>query len=311
MDPLSSARDSDRSEARGAAGDAAQEPAAPAAPKPKRARRAKRFLPSLSYLFSIESHVYAFSIAANVLLSFFPFMVLILSITRNLLQWHEGVDVILIGLRDLLPDDPGLFDFVERNLLVAVRSRKVEALSLVLLVLSSNGIFIPLEVAFNRLWGFKADRNYVRSQLISFCLALSCGVLALAATVLTSASAQVLQEFIAPYIRVPQTLTLVALKLAAFPISIITFLLVYWILPNGKVRIREVLPVAVVIGITIELAKVSYVTVWPLLDFRRAYGPFFISVTLLLWGFIAAMIVLAGGELAARGRRPRSASPER
>ena len=284
--------------------DSAREGAGAPEPAKRRLRRATRALPSLRYLFSIESHVYAFAIAANVLLSFFPFMVLILSITRNLLEWHEGVEVIFIGLGDLLPKDPALFDFVRRNLLVAVRSRKVEALSLGLLVLSSNGIFIPLEVAFNRLWGFRTDRSYLRSQLISFCMALSCGVLALGATVLTYANAQILQQFIAPYIRVPQTLTLVALKLAAFPVSIVTFLLVYWILPNGKVSIRQVLPVAVVIGITIELAKYIYVTVWPLLEFRRAYGPFFISVTLLLWGFIAAMIVLAGGELAAR-ERPR------
>jgi len=268
--------------------------------------RPQRLLPSLRYLFGIESHVYAFAIAANVLLSFFPFMVLILSITRNLLHWNEGVEVILIGLEDLLPNDPGLLNFVKRNLLSAVRSRgRVEALSVILLVLSSNGIFIPLEVALNRLWGFAKDRSYWRSQLISFSLALSCGLLALAATVLTSASAQVLQSFIAPYIRVPRTVTLVALKLAAYPISIIIFLLIYWVLPYGKVSLRRVLPAAIVVGITVELAKYVYLMVWPLLDFRRAYGPFFISVTLLIWGFIGAMIVLAGGELSSRRSRVR------
>jgi uncharacterized BrkB/YihY/UPF0761 family membrane protein len=91
----------------------------------------------------------------------------------------------------------------------------------------------------------------------------------------------------------------------SYPISIIIFLLIYWVLPYGKVSLRRVLPAAIVVGITVELAKYVYLMVWPLLDFRRAYGPFFISVTLLIWGFIGAMIVLAGGELSSRRSRVR------
>ncbi len=51
----------------------------------------------------------------------------------------------------------------------------------------------------------------------------------------------------------------------------------------------------------VEAVKYLYLLVWPWLDFRRAYGPFFISVTLIVWGVISSLVVLAGAEISARG----------
>jgi membrane protein/epoxyqueuosine reductase len=260
--------------------------------------------PTVRYLFTIESHAYAMAIASSVLLGFFPFMVLILSLSQNVFAWRDAVEAIYVGLRDVLPNDPGLVEFVERNLRVAVGSRgRVEAVSVVLLIFSANGIFMPLEVALNRLWGFPSNRSYGLNQLVSFSLTLACGVLALAAAVVTSTNVAALQQLLARLI-LPDRVTLVALKLAAVPFSILIFLLVYWLLPNGKVPLRAVWPIAVLAGIVVEGAKNLYVWLWPLLGLRRAYGPFFVSVTLLLWGFCAALIVLGGAEMCARrGRR--------
>jgi membrane protein/epoxyqueuosine reductase len=256
--------------------------------------------PTVRYLFTIESHVYAMAIASSVLLGFFPFMVLILSLA-TFFQLSDAVNAIYVGLRDLLPNDPGLVDFVERNLRLAVRVRgPAKFVSVILLLFSANGIFMPLEVAFNRLWGFPKNRSYWWNQLISFGLTFTCGVLALTAAVLTSRNVTVLQELLGRIPRLPDTITLMALKLAAIPFLILIFLLVYWVLPNGKVPIRAVWPIALITGVVIEIAKNLYVWLWPAFELRRAYGPFFISVTLLLWGFVAALIVLAGAEICAR-----------
>lgn len=259
------------------------------------------FYPTVVYLFTIESHVYAMAIAASVLLGFFPFMVLILSLSQNVFGWTGAVEAIFLGLRDLLPNDPGLIEFVQRNLQAAVDSRgRAELISIPLLLYSSNGIFMPLEVAFNRLWGFPRHRSYWRNQLMSFCLTLACGVLALTAAVLTSANTAVILPLLERFSPLRGTVMLVLLKFLAIPFTIIIFLLVFWLLPNGHVRLREVMPTAIALAITIELAKNLYVWVWPLLGFRRAYGPFFISVTLLIWGFFAALLVLGAAEICVR-----------
>jgi len=262
-------------------------------------------LPTARYWLSLDSHVYAMAIAGNVLFGFFPFMLLILSISENLLGWSGAERAIYVGLRGFLPEDPGLVTFVERNLRAAVSSRgsSVEVTSVVLLLLSSNGIFMPLEVAQNRLWGFPRNRHYLLNQLTSFGLTLVCGVLALSAALFASMNTRWVETLFGEWLGVTDAAILVALKLIETPFLVLIFVLVYWMLPNGKVPLKRAIAVAAVVAVLIELGQLAYSWMWPLLDLRNEYGPFFISVTLLLWGFLAAMIVLAGAEVCSRPAR--------
>jgi membrane protein len=248
------------------------------------------------YVLSLECHVYAFSVAANVLLSFFPFLVLVLTLA-NVFHWQAAGRAIYVGLKDFLPEDPGLVDFVLTNLRASVESPgRGQVVSALMLLFSSNGIFVPLEVALNRIWGFTEDRSYWRNQVMSLGLAIACGILVLAAALLTSRNMTLLNGFVGQSV-LPETTMLLALRLAAVPFSIVGFALVYWVLPNGPIPFRQAALSAVISGLALEAAKHAYLLAWPYLGFRHAYGPFFISVTVVIWGYVAAMIVLAGGRL--------------
>lgn len=258
------------------------------------------YRPTVGYLFAIDSHVYAMSIAASVLLGFFPFLVLILSVSRNVLEWPGAEAAIYVGLRGFLPEDPGLVGFVERNVRFAVLSRgRVEAVSIVLLIFSANGVFMPLEVALNRLWRFPGDRSYWRNQLMSFSLTFLCGAAAVGSAQLAALNLERLQGW---FPQADQALA-AGLKLAEISALILVFTLIYWRLPNGPAPLRRVIPTAIFAAAAVETGQLVYATIWPLLDLRGAYGPFFISITLLLWGFFSAMIVLAGAEMCSRPAR--------
>lgn len=60
-----------------------------------------------------EVHVFAFSVSAGLLLSFFPFLTLMLSICRYVLKWREGVSAVYFALNDYFPDTMG--QFIRRN----------------------------------------------------------------------------------------------------------------------------------------------------------------------------------------------------
>lgn len=260
--------------------------------------------PTVRYMFTIESHVYAMAIAASVLLAFFPFLVLILSLTRTLLPGSAVGEMVLIGVEDFLPKDPGLVSFVTRNVSWAASLRgQVEVISTIALVIGSQGIFMPLEVALNRLWRFSDDRSYLANQVASFLFAMACGLLALGAAVFSSANVSLLRTVFDNLPVVPQPWRVVVLKLASLPFVTTIILLIYWKLPHGPVRFRTVAPVALWTAVAVEIAHSLYLWAWPLLKVRAAYGPFFISVTVLLGGFVGAMIVLAGGEFCARRGR--------
>ena len=261
--------------------------------------------PTIEYWFGLDSHVYAMAISANVLFGFFPFMVLMLSISRNFLGWSGADRAIYVGLRSFLPKDPGLVEFVERNLRAAVETRGNEAalISMLLLLLASNGIFMPMEVALNRLWGFEANRPYWKNQLISFTFTFMSGLLTLSAALWASSHIDFFEHLLAGLIQMPDAAVLIALKLAEVPFVAVIFLLVFWVLPNGPVPFRRAAVTAVIVAILVELGQLAYSWAWPMLDLRKEYGPFFISVTLVLWGFFAAMIVLGAGEAYSRVAR--------
>jgi len=256
----------------------------------------QRGLPTLRYLTQTDVHTFAFSVAANAILSFFPFIVLIMWLVRNLFHSPNMANVIIEVLRDHLPAGQ---DFVIRNLNIIVNARKqVRIASVVILLITSSGVCLPLEVAFNRIWGFAKNRSYLGNQLISFALALACGVLALISTALAAGNEYLLGLVFPSDNIIFRFESFIVLKLFAILTSVCVFFLIYWLLPNGKVSARSVLPAAVAMGVLWDLAQYLYVKSLHWLNFPEVYGPFALSTTLMFWAFISGMMLLAGAKLA-------------
>src|SRR3984885_6389474 len=250
------------------------------------------------YMARTEVHTYAFSVAANVILSLFPFIVLLLTISR---LFHSHALELVMGdmVKTFLPVGQ---DFVMRNMqLLAHPHKGTQLFSLVMLLITSTGVFLPLEVALNRVWGVRQNRSYIHNQVVSLGLAFAVGVLAMASVASTAS-----QQTILSWIFLGHTENVVYhfvsygfLKLCAGLASILLFFLIYWVLPYRKIPARAVLPTAIVIGLLWQLAKVLYIRALPWLDFQSVYGPFYISVGLMMWAFLSGLLLLAGAHFSA------------
>ena len=252
---------------------------------------------TLRYLMQTEVHTYAFSVAANSILSFFPFIVLLLTVVRRVFHSQAMYDVVLQLLRDYLPSNK---DFVIRNLqfLASVKGRG-QILSFVMLLIASTGIFLPLEVALNRIWGFKKNRSYLMNLVVSLGLALACGCLAMLSIALTAENLRMLGLVVGDQNFVFRGLAFVVMKASAIVATIGIYFLIYWVLPHGKVPARAVLPAAIITGVVSEAAKYIYILLLPWLNFQQVYGPFSVSVTLIFWSFWSGMLLLGGAYLSA------------
>ena len=252
---------------------------------------------TLRYLTQTEVHTYAFSVAAYSILSVFPLIVLVLTVVRRVFHSKQMYDVVLQLLRDFLPSNQ---DFVIRNLqfLASVQGRG-QVLSLVMLFITSTGIFLPLEVALNSIWGFTKNRSYAMNALVSVGLALACGTLALLSVYLTAQNLRILGLAIGDQNFVFRGLGYVVMKAFAIVTTIAIYFLIYWLLPHGKVPVRAVLPAAIITGLLTEGAKYLYILVLPWLNFQEVYGPFSVSVTLIFWSFCSGLLLLGGAYLSA------------
>ena len=251
------------------------------------------------YLTRTEVHTYAFSVAANTILSLFPFIVLLLTLSRQVFHSREMESVVADMMKSFLPTGQ---DFVMRNMQLLAHPRKgAQIFSGVMLLVTSTGVFLPLEVALNRVWGVTENRSYLRNQLVSLGLAFAVGALALSSVALSAGHASAITWIFFGHTEnlAYQFLSVSSLKLFAVLSSILLFFLIYWILPNRKVPAIAVLPTAIVIGIAWELAKVLYIHALPWLDFQAVYGPFYISVGLIMWAFLSGLLLLAGAHFSA------------
>ena len=252
-------------------------------------------LPSLRYLSETEVHALAFSVAANVLLGFFPFLLVSVSISRIFFSRQTTVAAIDFALRDYFPDALG--NFLSSNL----PARPVtDWIAILLLLFSSNGIFEPLEVALNKIWGIRKNRSYLHNQVVSLALIFSCGSLALLSLGITE-----LRVGSSAGLRIEQWTSILFFKLAAVPLTSLILFLIYRYLPNGRPPLGRVIAAAIGTGMLLEALKYLNILVWPYVDakIQREYGVFRYSATILFLSFLATMLVLAGAEWAARGHR--------
>jgi len=268
-------------------------------PEPVDGGSGAQFMALLKYLAQTDVHTYAFSVAANVILSLFPFIVLLLTISRRV--FHSPAMVQMVGdlMSRYLPTGQ---EFVMNNMNLLVHPHKgVQLFSVFMLLVSSTGVFLPLEVALNNVWRAPKNRNYLHNQAVSLGLALAVGLFAMFSIAVSTAQQSVLTFLFLGHTDniVYTVLSKGFLSVLATASSVMIFFLIYWVLPNRKIPALSVLPTAVVTGLLWEGAKYLYIWVLPHLDLQGVYGPFRISVGLMLWAFLSGLMLLAGAHFSA------------
>ncbi len=266
--------------------------------------RTRRWHPTLRYLAQTEVHVYALSIAASVLLSLYPFLTVMFTLLRDVVKNKLGVEALWSAVHDFFPGELG--DFIDKNLrpnLGKPGHARFQLVSLLLLMVTANGVFEPLEVALNRAWGAHANRSYLKNQLLSFALIIFCGGMVIASAMLTAVNQEFVQNHFGKDLW--NWVPLVLFKLGAIPLTMLALFFTYWVLPNCHVPIRPLIRVSVVVGGGLEALK--YVGLWlgPWLDrkLQNEYNVFKHSVEVILFSMVASFIVLAGAEWTARHAR--------
>jgi YihY family inner membrane protein len=253
----------------------------------------------VKYMTRPDVHTYAFSVAANAILSLFPFIVLMLTLCRRVFHSQVMSDVVAEMMRSFLPTGQ---DFVIRNMQLLTHPKKgTQVFSLVMLLVSSTGVFLPLEVALNDVWGVRKSRSYLHNQMVSLGLAFSLGVLAMLSVASTAAQSTLLNwVFLGHTENVFYKFAEAgAMRFFAGIAGILLFFLIYWVLPNRKVPASAVLPTAVIVGLLWQVLRWFYVQALPKLDFQSVYGPFYISVGLMMWAFLTGLLLLAGAHFSA------------
>jgi membrane protein len=248
----------------------------------------------------------AAAISYHVLFSLVPFVALFVSVAEIFLPEtaQERVAGWLVGELPLPGDvEQSVEDAVARS---GPPASVAGVIALLGLLWAASGMMASIRSAFRAVWGSDAERPYLRGKLLDLGLVLGAGVLVVSAFGLTVA-VQI----------VTNTSTRVATELGgegsagaavgnlaevggSVALTLLAFLLLYRVVPPVRVRVRDVVPAALLAAIGFHLASAGFsIYLEHFADFDEVYGSLGAVLAFLLLVYVAAAVLLLGACFAA------------
>jgi membrane protein/epoxyqueuosine reductase len=243
----------------------------------------KRLWSALGTLVSRDIAVLTNAIAFNFLLCLFPLLLVLAGLSQRY-QGSRAAAALALLLQELIP-------FGQQAIADSLRSltrmaRGLAALSLLLIVWGSSGIFMPVEMALNRAWGGRPSRNFFLSRGLAFLMTVAGGLLVLVSVAIT--------VFMRSYGRDWPMLAGLSAKASAFLMTYALFFLIYRVIPSVPVGNRVALKAAFWGGAAWEAVKYGFVVKLGTMHLQAFYGPLALSVSLLLWAYVSSLVLVFG-----------------
>src|SRR6185295_5909518 len=210
---------------------------------------------------------------------------------------------------------PRQFEFVTTQLdaLQVARVRLGVAGSL-LMIWAAMGVFSAITSAINHAWGVERQPSYFKHKLMAFIMLVAASLLLLGGLLLVSAINVIEAKWFAVVlVRTPGLAIMrhLAVKWASTVVFILVVGLIFYFVPNAKVRFRDVWMGAVLTGLLWRGALLGFS--WYVRDmsrFSHIHGSIAAVVVFLVWVYTSAVLLLFGAEVTAANARLRRHRPE-
>jgi membrane protein len=260
--------------------------------------------------YSSANLTYSASIAYYALLSLFPFLLLVLTILRSLALGPAG-DALGSVFETALPANLApVVDYVRGFNAPAALS----VFGTFVMLWASMGVFGAVTSAVNHAWGVDEPPGFFKHKLIAFVMLMMAGLLMVTALVLVTAvkvvEARWFAGVLASYPALGE-LTGIVYQAAPTALFIVVVGLIYYFVPNAKVRLRDVWFGAVLAGLLWRLALAGFSLYMRDLSRYSIEGSVASIMVFLMWVYMSAVILLYGVEVTAayaRIRRQRGPS---
>ena len=263
-------------------------------------------------VYNSDDLTFAASIAYYSLLSLFPFFLLLLSLVAGVTSSDADREAVFDFVLHYFPRQ---FAFITTQL-KAMQAAKVQLgiAGSILMTWAAMGVFGAITSAVNHAWGVEKQPSYFKHKMISFTMLVMASLLLIAALALVSTINIVEARWFAVVVDRYDTLRRFQ-SFAVASASTLAFIfvvgLVFYFVPNAKVRFRDVWVGAVVTGLAWRGALAGFG--WYVRDMTRfdhIHGSIAAVVVFLIWVYTSAIIFLYGVEVTAANARLRRHRPE-
>lgn len=236
-------------------------------------------------------------LAYSLLLSFFPFIIFLMTLAGYSSLKAEEV---LSGIEQILPETA--FQLVSKTAYEVFGRKNVHLLSFSLLftIFAASGGFNAVIKGLNKAYNEKEDRSFIKVQFVALCCTLGITfiiivtILLLVFGQLLSASMAARWNYSFIYVFIWNILRYLVILFSL----IIVFALLYKFTPSRAIKFGEVMPGTICASagwIIVSLGFAFYVNNFG--NYSKTYGSIGAVIVLLTWLFLTSIIIVLGGEI--------------
>jgi membrane protein len=265
---------------------------------------------SIDAFFKHRCPQLAASISYYALLSVFPAAILMAVIFGQIISDDDARREVVDFLFDNLPvsEDQGRRDLEKVVDDVTGNPATLGIIGLAALLYSASALMGAVRNSLAIVWGSERERPPLRGKALDILLVLGLGLLialSLAATIVRGFAVD-LSKDLGLTGRVLESALDASGFLIPFLLSVITFAVVYRVVPHPRPRLRDVWPGILLAAVGYELAKRGFgLYLENFGNYSAVYGSLGAVITFLVFIYIAAMVFLMGAEFAALWPRVR------
>lgn len=259
---------------------------------------------SVTSFFEEDAFTYSAAISFYTMLSLPAVLLIVVSIGATLYEENRIQQELIDQISGLI--GPSTAEQIEEILAKASIEEEntflARAIGIGTLIFSSTTVFFSLQLSINRIWRIEAKPEkgfvkYLLNRLLSLAMVIGIGFV-LMVSLVVEALLVLFKEFIQGF---QETLSVVFMKvgseIVSFSIMIVIFSLMYKILPDAKLRWKDVWvggAITTVLFIGGKLLIGLYLGSSSLTDLYGASGSL---VVLLVWTYYASFIFLFGAKI--------------
>lgn len=260
--------------------------------------KTKRELKNLIYRFKHDDVMaLASMLSYSLLLSFFPFMVFLITLSGYGKLKNEDV---LGVMAEILPSSAFTLVRTTINEITASSNIHLLSISLIFTVFAASGGFNAVIKGINMAYGEKESRSFIKVQLTAIACTIGITIIIII-TVIMLLLGQTISFLLAVkmnYSFIYIFLWNVLRYLLIFFSLIVVFALLYKLTPSRKLTFKEVAPgtlFATFGWIAASLVFAYYVNNFA--NYSKVYGSIGAVMILMSWLFLTSVIIIFGGEI--------------
>jgi membrane protein len=255
-----------------------------------------------------ENLTFASSIAYYTLLSMFPFLWMVASLLGNIVDSQASLIPVV---RSALPQE--LLFLTGQLEGLAEAPIELSLLSTVLTLWAAMGVFGAIASAINHAWGVEDPLGFFKHKLVAFVTMLASGALLIGTLALISAINVIEATWFSGVVAQFPALTTLSgfvYRNLPTPMFILAVGLIYYYVPNAKVRLRDVWVGALLAGLLWRVALSGFGLFMRNPErLMQLHGSIAAVVIFLLWVYLSAIILLYGAQVTAAYARLRKRLP--